>query len=77
MKSETKTMLGMLLVIVVIFGIIVMVWKKQDAPANLDTLIRSDSYSMGPVDAKVTIVEFADFQCPACAAADVVSSTCI
>jgi hypothetical protein len=34
------------------------------------SLVRETSHSIGPSDAKVTIVEFGDYQCPACAQAD-------
>lgn len=38
------------------------------ARANAETLIRSDSPTLGPADAKVTIVEFLDPECESCAA---------
>lgn len=37
--------------------------------SDVGQLVRSDSYSKGDENAKVTVVEFADFQCEACKAA--------
>lgn len=37
-------------------------------PAKVDIKVTDDDPSMGPKNAKVTVVEFADFQCPFCAA---------
>ncbi|MBI2607890.1 MAG: DsbA family protein [Candidatus Doudnabacteria bacterium] len=38
-------------------------------PGHVGELVREDTYQTGNPDAKVTIVEFADLQCPACATA--------
>ncbi len=38
-------------------------------PVDSETLVGEDTFSVGDPGAKVTVVEFADFQCPACRAA--------
>lgn len=40
---------------------------KTTTEERAQILIRGDSYQLGDPNAKVTIVEFVDFQCPACA----------
>jgi protein-disulfide isomerase len=42
--------------------------SNSKSSANNEALIRSDSYTLGSADAKVTIVEFLDPECEACAA---------
>ncbi len=41
-----------------------------DQPVAAEVLVRSDSHTLGPQDAKVTVVEFSDFECPACKEAE-------
>jgi len=62
-------------VIVVIAGVLAASYYRgevQKAPAQPDAttkvLIRPDSASLGPEDAKVTVVEFLDPECESCAA---------
>jgi protein-disulfide isomerase len=43
-------------------------YKKRYDPSTLKTIAIDGSPMSGPSDAPVTIVEFADFQCPACQA---------
>ena len=69
----TKEVKIMTLVFIVIFGglgfLISRNNKVTTTPATKDQLIRPTSHSTVNPNAKVNIVEFGDFQCPACAAA--------
>ncbi len=76
MKKEVKT-LAAIAVVAVIFGIIgVAAYRRSAAtsvppaqrPDNTERLVRPDSPSLGPADAKVTVVEFLDPECESCAA---------
>lgn len=71
MNKDAKILLGVALVAIV-GGILL--WAMQPKalpvtdPVDGSLLIREGSHSTGKIDAKVQIVEFGDYQCPACAA---------
>ncbi len=69
----TKEVKIMILVFVVIFGglgfLISRNNKISTTPVAKEKLVTATSHSTTSPDAKVNIVEFGDFQCPACAAA--------
>lgn len=73
MRKEVGILLT-IAVIVVIGGVIGAsyyrgsVQKAPVAPKVADNLARPDSPSLGPADAKVTVVEFLDPECESCAA---------
>lgn len=75
MKKFTQTMEGkftlvLLTFIIVLFGyyfISTATYKSND-PVNIE--INANDHVRGSVNGKVTIVEFGDFQCPACGAYD-------
>lgn len=75
MTQETKMILGIGIATVVLFaGIVFAVSKTSPAPvasqiADEQVLVREDSYKITTSTATVTMVEFADFQCEACRAA--------
>lgn len=75
MTQETKMIVGIGLGTLAVFAAIVFaVTKTSPAPvvsqiADEKVLIREDSYKIATSTATVTMVEFADFQCEACRAA--------
>lgn len=74
MTQEVKILIGIGVITVLLVGGVSIFFGNSStstnskAPVDTKTLIRSDSQSISTSSAKVTIVEFADFQCPACGA---------
>ncbi len=68
-----KEIVIMIAVFIVIFGglgfLIVRNNKIASAPVAKDQLIKANSHSTVSPNAKVNLVEFGDYQCPACGAA--------
>src|SRR5688500_15411326 len=74
MKKEVMILLAVVL-LVVIAGVVGASYYRKSvqsvplAPAKIaDELVRPDSPGLGPIDAKVTVVEFYDPECESCAA---------
>jgi protein-disulfide isomerase len=68
MNTELKNLLVVLAVIAVCgVGVFAVMPKGTEGPADAGKLVRETSHMTGSIGATMTIVEFGDFQCPACA----------
>lgn len=74
--NKQAVLIGIIAVVVIAFIIGLFSFKKTTAPpttqpspatSRKDLLIRADSYQKGNANAPLSIVEFIDFQCEACA----------
>ncbi len=71
LTGESKVLLGILAATVAIIGIAVFFVSKPAAaptPLSREELVAADSHSIGNASASAYLVEFSDFQCPACRA---------
>jgi protein-disulfide isomerase len=68
MKGETKLFLGIIIGTIAIVGVGIAILSRPAVVTKVDSslLIRSDSNKIATSSATVTLVEFSDFQCPAC-----------
>lgn len=72
MTTDQKIIGGVALLSALILGFAVFFMggnKPSAAPVDQSLLVKESSNKTGVSDAKVTIVEFGDYQCPACAMA--------
>ncbi|MBI2442359.1 MAG: DsbA family protein [Candidatus Levybacteria bacterium] len=78
MSSELKALLGIgAATLLILVGGVFFLSNSPSTPQDIanqsrvdkEILARKDSYSIGTPSAKVTVVEFGDYQCPACGSA--------
>ena len=68
LTSESKILLGILSATVGIIALAVVVMSQPAKPIDRQTLLPADSTTRGNASASAYLVEFSDFQCPACKA---------
>ncbi len=68
LTGETKLFIGLILatILIIVFGVVV--YSRPEPVLKKEELITSTSHTRGNKDAKNYLVEFSDYQCPACGA---------
>lgn len=69
MSGETKLFIGMIVATVVILLGAILFFSRPPKEVSVETLVPVDAHATGSANPKATLVEFSDFECPACAAA--------
>lgn len=68
LTSESKILIGILTATVGIIALAVVVMSQPAKPLDRQSLLPADSTTRGNASASAYLVEFSDFQCPACKA---------
>lgn len=68
-SGETKFFAGVVIITIAILIGAIVLFSKPTPEVALEKLVPSDAWATGSATPKVTLVEFSDFECPACGAA--------